>query len=49
MGKCAVWIREDTVLHNFLLYCPKCKQEALIDLQHFSIIRLHKPDAKTQS
>jgi uncharacterized protein YbaR (Trm112 family) len=48
-GKTRVWIREDTVLHNFLLYCPKCKQEALIDLQHFSIIRLHKPDAKTQS
>jgi hypothetical protein len=24
-------IREDTVLKNYPLYCPKCKQEALID------------------
>ena len=24
-------IREDTVLKNYPLYCPKCKQEALIE------------------
>uniref|UniRef100_UPI0040273902 cysteine-rich KTR domain-containing protein n=1 Tax=Gemmiger formicilis TaxID=745368 RepID=UPI0040273902 len=24
-------IREDTVLENFPLYCPKCKHETLID------------------
>ena len=24
-------IREDTELKNFPLYCPKCKQESLID------------------
>ena len=24
-------IREDTVLLNFPLYCPKCKQETLIE------------------
>lgn len=33
-GKTRVWIREDTVLHNFLLFCPKCKREELIDLQN---------------
>ena len=32
-----MWIREDTVLHNFLLFCPKYKQEELIDLQQFHI------------
>ena len=31
-GKTRVWIREDTVLHNFLLFCPECKREELIDL-----------------
>ena len=24
-------LREDTVLKNYPLYCPKCKQETLID------------------
>lgn len=24
-------IREDTVLKNYPLYCPKCKQETLIE------------------
>ena len=48
-GKTRMWIREDTVLHNFLLFCPKCKQEELIDLQQFHITLLKTPDAKTQS
>ncbi len=26
-------IREDTVLMNFPLYCPKCKQETLIEVK----------------
>ncbi|MCI8410828.1 MAG: conjugal transfer protein [Lachnospiraceae bacterium] len=26
-------IREDTILLNFPLYCPKCKQETLICLR----------------
>lgn len=25
-------IREDTVLKNYPLYCPKCRQETLIEL-----------------
>ena len=48
-SKTRVWIREDTILRNFLLFCPKCKQEELIDLQQFHMTRLQKPDAKTQS
>lgn len=41
-GKTRVWIREDTVLHNFLLFCPKCKREELIDLQQFHMTLLKK-------
>lgn len=26
-------IRKDTVLKNYPLYCPKCKQETLIDAE----------------
>lgn len=48
-SKTRVWLREDTTLHNFLLFCPKCKREALIDLQQFHITILKKPDAETQS
>ena len=48
-GKTRIWIREDTVLRNFLLFCPKCKREALIDLKQFHITLLKQPDAETQS
>lgn len=27
-------IREDTELKNFPLFCPKCRQESLINVQH---------------
>ena len=30
-------IREDTVLKNYPLYCPKCKQENLIDAENLHI------------
>lgn len=26
-------IREDTILKNYPLYCPKCKQQTLIEVQ----------------
>lgn len=32
-------IREDTVLMNFPLYCPKCKQETLIEVRNLQIFR----------
>ena len=34
-------IREDTELKNFPLYCPKCKQETLIDVKDL-IVTIHK-------
>lgn len=42
-------IREDTELKNFPLYCPKCKQESLIDAKNLQITVIKEPDAKTQS
>ena len=39
-------IREDTVLKNFPLYCPKCKQETLINAKKFHITVIKKPDAE---
>lgn len=48
-GKTRIWIRKDTVLHNFLLFCPKCKREELIDLEHFQITLLKQSDAKMQN
>ena len=42
-------IREDTVLENFPLFCPKCKQETLITVKQFNISVIKEPDAQTQS
>ena len=30
-------IREDTVLKNFPLFCPKCKSESLIDIEQLDL------------
>ena len=38
-------MREDTVLLNFPLYCPKCKQETLIEVQQQKITGIKEPDA----
>ena len=32
-NKTGLKIREDTKLENFPLYCPKCKQESLIEVK----------------
>lgn len=42
-------VREDTVLINSPLYCPKCKQETLINLQQFHISVIKEPGTHTQS
>lgn len=38
-------IREDTVLRNYPLYCPKCRQESLIEAEDFHITVIKEPDA----
>lgn len=42
-------IREDTELKSFPLYCPKCKQETLIEVKNLHITIIKEPDAKRQS
>nr|WP_262361282.1 cysteine-rich KTR domain-containing protein [Gracilibacillus timonensis] len=42
-------IRHDTILENFPLFCPKCKQETLIRVKKSKVILMEEPDAKTQS
>lgn len=38
-------IREDTVLKNFPLYCPKCKRETLIEVKDLQVTVIKEPDA----
>lgn len=40
-NKTGLQIRLDTELKNFPLYCPKCKQEKLIDVKelHITVIK----------
>ena len=42
-------VREDTILKNFPLFCPKCKSECLIDVEQFHIFVIKAPDAQPQS
>ena len=42
-------IREDTVLKNYPLYFPKCKQESLIDAKNLQITVIKGLEMKMQS
>nr|WP_216083857.1 cysteine-rich KTR domain-containing protein [Hydrogeniiclostridium mannosilyticum] len=44
-SKTRLKLREDTVLENFPLFCPKCKQETLISMKHMRISIIKEPDA----
>ncbi len=48
-NKTRVKICEDTILINFPLFCPKCKQETRIYGKQFKITVIKEPDAVTQS
>lgn len=48
-GKTRNRIRGDTVLINYPLYCPKCRQESLIKVKDLEMTIITEPDAKTQS
>ena len=37
-------IREDTVLINYPLYCPKCKQESLMEAKELQITVMKEAD-----
>ena len=39
-------IREDTILRNYPLYCPKCKQETLVEAKNLQVTVIKEPDAE---
>ena len=48
---CPVWgsktrnkVRGDTILINYPLYCPKCRQETLIEAKNLQVIVIKEPD-----
>ena len=42
-----IWI--DIELKNFPLYCPKCRQESLIDAKELQVTVIKRLEAKMQS
>ena len=48
-NKTRLQIRNDTELKSFPLFCPKCKQESLINVKQFNVSVIKEPDAKTQT
>ena len=48
-NKTRTQVRQDTVLLNFPLFCPKCKKETLVNVEKLNIAVIEKPDATTQS
>lgn len=48
-NKTRVKINGNTILKNFPLYYPKCKNEILINAEKFNIEVIKEPDAQTQS
>lgn len=48
-GKTRNKLRKDTELKHYPLFCPKCKQEVLINAKLLNITIIKEPDAQTQS
>ena len=48
-NKTRIKIRENTVLLNFPLFCPKCRREQPINVQQLKVTIIKEPDAQTQS
>ena len=48
-NKTRLQIRADTVLKNFLLYCPKCRQESIVDVKNLRVTVIKGIEAKIQN
>ena len=48
-SKTRTLVREQTILEDFLLFCPKCRYECVIAFKNGKIEKLLMPDAKTLS
>lgn len=44
-NKTRIKVKNNTILENFPLFCPKCKQETLINVEKQSITVIKEPDA----
>jgi len=42
-------LRYDTILLNFPLHCPKCKQETLVNVKQLNMSIIKEQNATTQS
>lgn len=47
-AKTRLRLLQRTVLRDFPLFCPKCRQERIINAQNYQIVIIDQPDAKTQ-
>lgn len=48
-SKTRIMVREDTELRNFPLFCPKCKQQILVNVQQMNTTVIKEPDTQMQS
>ena len=46
-NKTRLQIQADTEFRNFPLYCPKCRQESLVDVKDLQVIVIKRFEAKT--
>lgn len=44
-SKTRLKIRKDTILENFPLFCPKCKQETIVNVKQLHVSVIREPDA----
>lgn len=47
-AKTRLRLLQRTVLRDFPLFCPKCRQERIINAQNYQIEIIDQSDAKTQ-
>ena len=47
-AKTRLRLLQRTVLRDFPLFCPKCRQERIINAQNFKIELINQLDAETQ-
>ena len=48
-NKSRIKIRKDTILKKFPLFCPKCKNETLVEIENFIMKIVNEPENKMQS
>lgn len=48
-NKTRIKVREDTVLTNFPLHCPKFKGESLIEVKELNTTVIKEPDARCRA